>query len=65
MSQKPLFHFEVSERKLLLRLFDAVAVLLTLAVVGVIFQFDYFRINGDNWVWTFVLVVYLNFRQCI
>lgn len=61
MSQKPLFHFEVSERKLLLRLFDAVAVLLTLAVVGVIFQFDYFRINGDNWVWTFVLVVYLNF----
>ncbi len=60
MSKKPLFHFEVSERKLLLRLFDMAGVLLTLAVVGIIFRFDYFRINENNWIWTLVLLVYLN-----
>lgn len=60
MSQKPLFHFEISERKILLRIFDIVAVLLTLSVVGIIFKFDYFRINADNWSWTLVFVVYLN-----
>ena len=60
MSQKPLFHFEISERKILLRLFDILAVLLTLATVGVIFKFDYFRIDTNNWIWTIVLIVYLN-----
>lgn len=60
MSQKPLFHFEISERKILLRLFDIIAVLLTLSIVGVIFQFDYFRIDSENWVWTIVFVFYLN-----
>ncbi|MCB7481307.1 sugar transferase [Christiangramia sediminis] len=60
MSQKPLFHFEISERKILLRLFDMVAVLLTLAVVGIIFKFDYFSIDSHNWTWTLVFLVYLN-----
>ncbi|APG60089.1 sugar transferase [Christiangramia salexigens] len=60
MSKKPLFHFEISERKLLLRLFDMAGVLLTLAVVGIIFRFDYFSIDADNWYWTLVLLVYLN-----
>ena len=60
MSQKPLFHFEISERKILLRIFDIVAVLLTLSVVGIVFQFDYFRIDTDNWIWTIVFVLYLN-----
>ncbi|MCH4821560.1 sugar transferase [Gramella lutea] len=60
MSKKPLFHFEISERKVLLRLFDMVSVLLALAVVGIIFNFDYFRIDSDNWVWTLVFLIYLN-----
>lgn len=60
MSQKPLFHFEISERKILLRLFDMMAVLLTLAVVGIIFRFDYFSIDTNNWTWTLVFLVYLN-----
>lgn len=61
MSQnKPLFHFEISERKLLLRLFDMLGVLLTLALVGVIFKFDYLQINSDHWTWVLVLLIYLN-----
>ncbi|TBW25671.1 sugar transferase [Gramella sp. KN1008] len=60
MSKKPIFHFEISERKVLLRLFDMVAVLLTLAVVGVVFEFDYFKINADYWNWTLVFLIYLN-----
>jgi len=60
MSQKPLFHFEISERKILLRVFDMLGVLLTLAVVGIIFKFDYFRIDADNWSWTLLFLAYLN-----
>ena len=37
-----------------------VGVLLTLAVVGIIFEFDYFRIDTDRWSWTLVFLVYLN-----
>jgi len=60
MSQEPLFHFEISERKILLRLFDILVVLLTLSIVAVIFRFDYFRLNTGNWTWTLVFLVYLN-----
>ena len=60
MSQEPLFHFEISERKILLRLFDILVVLLTLSIVAVIFRFDYFRVNTGSWTWTLVFLVYLN-----
>ncbi len=60
MSQKPLLHFEISERKILLRIFDMLGVLLTLTLVGIIFKFDYFRLDTSNWTWTLVLLVYLN-----
>ncbi|AVR43807.1 sugar transferase [Christiangramia fulva] len=61
MSQKkPLFHFEISERKLLLRLFDMLGVLTTLAVVGIVFRFNYFQITPDHWTWTLVFLLYLN-----
>ncbi|GAA4316444.1 exopolysaccharide biosynthesis polyprenyl glycosylphosphotransferase [Pontixanthobacter gangjinensis] len=60
MSQKPLFHFEISERKVLLRIFDIISVLLTLSLVGIIFEFDYFRIDTSNWIWTIVFIIYLN-----
>jgi exopolysaccharide biosynthesis polyprenyl glycosylphosphotransferase len=61
MSDKPLFHFEISERKIFLRLFDTFFVLLALSIVGVVFQFSYFRIDSQYWVWTVVLVAFLNF----
>ena len=53
--QSPLFHFEISERKVLLRLFDNFCVLLSLSLVGIIFNFDYFRITSDTWTWTCLL----------
>ncbi len=60
MSQKSLVHFDISERKVLLRLMDNVAVLLTLSLVGIIFQFSYFRITDYNLEWTLTLLLYLN-----
>ncbi|WP_396174986.1 exopolysaccharide biosynthesis polyprenyl glycosylphosphotransferase [Flavobacterium sp.] len=53
-------HFEVSERKILLRIFDVVFVLLSLYLVAIIFEFDYFNISKTNFYWTFVLGLYLN-----
>jgi len=35
-------HFEISERKILLRIFDVLSVLLALYLVGIIFNFNYF-----------------------
>lgn len=61
MSKKKDIHFEVSERKVLLRIFDIFSVLLSLYLVGIIFQFNYFNISKTNFYWTIVLGVYLNF----
>lgn len=52
-------HFDISERKVLLRVLDVVFVLGLLYLVGVVFKFDYFIINGQHWVWSIVLGVYL------
>ena len=54
-------HFEVSERKVLLRIFDVISVLLSLYLVGVVFKFNYFNISETNFYWTIVLGFYLNF----
>jgi exopolysaccharide biosynthesis polyprenyl glycosylphosphotransferase len=54
-------HFEVSERKILLRIFDVISVLLCLYLVGVVFEFNYFNISETNFYWTIVLGFYLNF----
>lgn len=54
-------HFEVSERKILLRIFDVISVLLSLYLVGIVFKFNYFNISTTNFYWTIVLGVYLNF----
>lgn len=53
-------HFEISERKVLLRIFDVVWVLLTLYLVGLLFSFEYFRISSEFWNWCFVLAIYLS-----
>ena len=53
-------HFNISERKVLLRVFDLAFTLTVLYFVSNVFDFDYFTINKENWTWVFVLVVYLS-----
>lgn len=53
-------HFEISERKILLRVFDVLSVLVALYFVGIIFKFNYFNISTTNYYWTIVLGIYLN-----
>ncbi|MBS7786392.1 sugar transferase [Flavobacterium sp. CYK-55] len=59
MTANKKIHFEVSERKVLLRIFDVISVLLALYFVGRIFKFNYFNISADNYYWTIVLGAYL------
>lgn len=59
MSSKSSIHFEISERKILLRIFDVVSVLGALYLIGNVFDFDYFTITKVNWSWTLVLVLYM------
>ncbi len=53
-------HFEISERKILLRVFDVLSVLSALYLVGITFNFNYFNISTTNYYWTIVLGIYLN-----
>ncbi|MDT0295724.1 sugar transferase [Mesonia ostreae] len=59
MKPKSKIHFEISERKILLRIFDIVFVLISLYAVSSIFNFGYFMISADNWAWSIVLAIYL------
>ena len=61
MSFKSKIHFEISERKVLLRLFDVVSVLGVLYLLGIIFEFNYFQITESNFYWTIILSLYLLF----
>ncbi len=53
-------HFEISERKVLLRIFDIASVLLALYLVDVLFNFNYFHISIRNYYWTVVLGLYIS-----
>jgi len=53
--------FEMSERKILLRIIDVVVVIVALHLLGVLFQFNYFIIKEEQWIWSVVLAVYLLF----
>jgi exopolysaccharide biosynthesis polyprenyl glycosylphosphotransferase len=53
-------HFEISERRMILRLFDILFILMALFIVGNFFDFDYFTIITANFYWTLVLVIYLS-----
>jgi exopolysaccharide biosynthesis polyprenyl glycosylphosphotransferase len=57
---KPI-HFEISERKVLLRIIDVIVVLGALDVVGIVFDVNYFMINEQQWLWSVILAVYLLF----
>jgi exopolysaccharide biosynthesis polyprenyl glycosylphosphotransferase len=61
MSANKKIHFEISERKILLRIFDVIFVLITLFFIGRYFEFDYFYITKHNFYWTIVLALYLTF----
>lgn len=65
MVGKTSFHFELSERKLLLRFLDVGLVLLGLHLLGSVFEFDYFTIRKDKWNWSLVLGFYILFFGAI
>lgn len=60
MSKKSLVHFDISERKVLLRLMDMFSIIFILSLVGVLFDFYYFQLSIYNWQWIFVLLIYFN-----
>ncbi|WP_300569521.1 exopolysaccharide biosynthesis polyprenyl glycosylphosphotransferase [Flavobacterium sp.] len=61
MSSQSKIHFEISERKILLRIFDIVFVLTVLHLLGIIFDFHYFKITSTNFYWTLILSLYVLF----
>lgn len=60
MTKTSKIHFEISERKVLLRLLDILTVFFVLYGVGEVFVFDYFKIAKDRWEWLIVLALYLS-----
>lgn len=58
-------HFEISERKIILRLFDVFFVLVGLYSIGVIFNQEYLTVAASTPSWAIVLVVYLVFFATI
>lgn len=61
MTQNKQIHFEISERKILLRIFDVLFVLLLLHLIGIFFDFHYFTIAKENFYWSIFLSLYLLF----
>lgn len=61
MKSKTKIHFEISERKVLLRVFDVVFVLLILHLLGISLDFYYFKISETNFYWTIILSLYILF----
>lgn len=59
MINRQQIHFEVSERRVLLRLFDLVFVLGTLHLISLLVKFDYFILANNEISTTIVLSVYL------
>jgi len=59
MPKKKGIHFEISERKILLRIMDVVAVLGVLYLIGSSFHFDYFTVTAEQWSWSLVLALYI------
>ncbi len=53
-------HFEISERKMILRIFDVFFVFGSLFFIGNIFDFDYFILSTKNLYWMLILGVYIN-----
>ncbi|WP_031427758.1 exopolysaccharide biosynthesis polyprenyl glycosylphosphotransferase [Flavimarina sp. Hel_I_48] len=52
-------HFDIPERKVFLRIFDLLSVFLVLILLGHIFNYAYFSLNGSQWSWLLTLGLYL------
>ncbi|MEY8848366.1 exopolysaccharide biosynthesis polyprenyl glycosylphosphotransferase [Psychroserpens sp. XS_ASV72] len=59
MDKKKDIHFEISERKVLLRIFDLLFIFVGLYVLELTLDFDYLTVNRDNGVALFVLGLYI------
>ncbi|WP_323788694.1 exopolysaccharide biosynthesis polyprenyl glycosylphosphotransferase [Psychroserpens sp.] len=60
MTKKKGIHFEISERKILLRIFDMLFIFTGLYLIELFLDFDYLRINKENGVALFVLGLYIS-----
>lgn len=60
MNKNNQIHFEVSERKVLLRIFDVVFVLLALYFTGDILDLEYLEASTSDFYYVTVIVLYLN-----
>lgn len=60
MNKNNQIHFEVSERKVLLRIFDVVFVLLALYFTGDILDLEYLEASTSNFYYVMVIALYLN-----
>lgn len=61
MKNNKKIHFEISERKILLKFFDVIFVLISLYIISSIFDFKYFTFSRTNYYWAIVLALYINF----
>ena len=59
MKTNPTTHFEISERKVLLRVFDVLFVWLALYLTTESFKFTYFPFKSSVWIWLLTLGFYL------
>ncbi|MAN26663.1 MULTISPECIES: exopolysaccharide biosynthesis polyprenyl glycosylphosphotransferase [Mesonia] len=59
MAKKSKIYFEISERKVLLRILDIILVLGSLQLVSYFLDFDYFKFTEAHWAWIIFLAVYL------
>jgi len=60
MNKNKKIHFEVSERKVLLRIFDIVIVLLALFLVGRLFQMQYLESSVSTYYYILMLTFYIS-----
>ncbi|WP_416444046.1 exopolysaccharide biosynthesis polyprenyl glycosylphosphotransferase [Leeuwenhoekiella sp. A16] len=58
MSWLPDIHFEISERKVLLRIMDIVFIFSFLIIISEWYNVNYFIIDNEHYIWVIVLVVY-------
>ena len=59
MKQKNAIHFEISERKILLRLVDVLMAFLGIFIFSNYFGFEYLDISSENAIPLVVLVIYI------
>lgn len=60
MNNPKKIHFEISERKILLKIFDILVVMGSLYLVGNYFSFNYFTFSSTYYFWFVILALYLN-----